>query len=298
MKSNAANFCGLDLQKDKLSFVQFSTEENAVTLIALQPVSSGNSNDAWQIWLNGLSAMKGRLRYFTGDVVCGLPSEYAQIRHCLIDEEEKNWQEAVEWEIGQQILGTRDEYVIDYEQTTGGGGTKKYLAVAYRKALVDRTVGILRKVKLTPRIIDLDIFGLINAFEVNYPEKRDDVSLLVHTEQTLTKLVLTGDGTFLDFYSFEHPDEGTFPGVLGEKIEGFLSSLQKTGDGAKERVYLAGSYFSPEARRKPILEKIPGAEMLDPFRKVPCQVAIDEQHLREYSTKLVVAVGLALRGKE
>ena len=48
-------------------------------------------------------------------------------------------------------------------------------------------------------------------------------------------------------------------------------------------------------RGKQALGKVPGAEMLDPFRKVKCQVVIDEQQLKEYSTQLAVAVGLALQ---
>jgi Tfp pilus assembly PilM family ATPase len=300
MKSHHANFCGLDLQKDNLSIVQFSGEENAVTLIALQPVSQGPGNDAWQIWQNELSAMKGRLKSFSRDIICGIPSEYAQIKHCMIDDTEKDWREAVEWDMGQQILGPRGDYVIDYELAEAGhaAGVKKYLAVAYRKALVDQTTEMLQSVKLVPRIIDLDVFGLINVFEENYPEKRDDVSLLVHSERTLTKLVLTIDGAFLDFLSFEHSDEETFPNVLEEKIEGFISTAKKIGDGASESIYLSGSFFSPAARRGPILEKIAGSEILDPFKKIACQVAIDAHQLHEYSPQLSVAVGLALHGRE
>lgn len=299
MKSHNADFCGLDLQKDNLSFVQFSNEENAVTLIALQPVSQGAGNDAWQIWRNELAAMKGRLKSFSRNIICGIPSEFAQIKHCMIDDVEKDWREAVEWEIGQQIIGSRNDYVIDYELAERRGkGVKTYLAVAYRKALVEQTAAMLRKFKFVPRIIDLDIFGLFNAFEANYPEKRDDVSLLVHSERALTKLALTSGGMLLDFTAFNYTDEETFPDVLKEKIDSFLSTVQKIGDGAAESVYLSGSYFSPAARHDPILEKINGSEILNPFRKIPCQVAIDEHQLREFSPQLSVAVGLALRGKE
>jgi Tfp pilus assembly PilM family ATPase len=296
MKSNNNNYCGLDLQKDNLSVVQFSNEENAVTLISLQPVSTGSGDDPWQTWQNELSAMKDRLKSFSKNTICGIPSEYAQIKHCLIDDAAMDWREAVEWEMGQQILGLRNEYVIDYELAVGGGrGAKKYMTVAYRKELVARTKEMLKMVKLVPRIIDLDI---INVFEANYPEKRDDVSLLVHVERSLTKMVLSTNGTFLDFCTFEHADEETFPDVLQKKIEGFLSPVEKIGDGAAESVYLTGSYFSPAARREPVLETITGSEILDPFRKIPCQVAIEAPQLREFSPQLAVAVGLALRGKE
>lgn len=299
MKSNDNNFCGLDLQKDNLSFVQFSNEENAVTLIALQPVSAGSGDDPWQLWQNELMAMKDRLKSFSRNTICGMPSEFAQIKHCLIDDAAIDWREAVEWEMSQQIIGSRNEYVIDYELAEGGGrGEKKYVTVAYRKELVTKTTEMLKIAKLVPRIIDLDIFGLINVFEANYPEKRADISLLVHAERSLTKMALSANGTFLDFCTFEHADEETFPAVLQKKIESLFSTMEKIRDGATENVYLSGSYFSPAARREPVLEMIEGSEILDPFRKIPCQVAIEAPQLREFSPQLAVAVGLALRGKE
>jgi hypothetical protein len=302
MKSPANNFCGLDLQRDNISLVQFSTEENVITNIFLRTFFSDSGKDIWKTWQDELSALKsGRnSNMLQKNVVCSLPSEYAQIKHCMIDDGQKDWRESVEWEMSQQILGSRNDFVMDYELAEGvnAAGTKKYLAVAYRKELVDRTVEMLKTAKFMPCIIDLDIFGLINVFEANYPDKRAAVSLLVHTERTLTKLALTAGGAFLDYLTFDHDDDETFTDALGEKIKGFLSTADKTSDYEGPNVYLSGSYYLPSVRRGPLLEKIKGSEILNPFRKILCKAGVDQQQLQEHSPQLAVAVGLALRGRE
>jgi Tfp pilus assembly PilM family ATPase len=301
MKSRYSKFCGLDLQRDNLCFVVFSNEEDAVTrMIALRIESGDPAGDRWNIWRNDLLTKKNDLKSFSRDaVICGLPSEYAQIKHCLVDGDEKEWREAVEWEMSQQIIGAPGDYSIDYEPAgSGATGTKKYLAVAYRKEIVARTTEMLKSVRLAPRIIDLDLFGLINIFEANYPENRDDISLLVHAERTLTKLVLTTDGTFVDCLSFDHYDEETFGELLKEKIEAFLATVPEIGDGSTENIYLSGSYFLSAARRESVLASIAGSEMLNPFRKVLCRAPIDEHQVSEFSPMFAVAAGLALRGKD
>jgi Tfp pilus assembly PilM family ATPase len=299
MKNQQTIFCGLDLQKDNISFVNFSVEEQAIKDVFLRRVSPLDAGDSWQRWRKELAAMKSGVKTYANSLVCGLPSEFAHIKFCLVDKAEKDPEDAIAWEIGQQINGFLDDYVIDHQKMPdSGAGTKKFLTVAYRKSLVEQTADMLRSVKLSPVIFDLDVFGLVNIFEANYPEKLDEASLLVHSEPHMTKLALTRNGAFVDFHAFAHSDEESLPDLLSKAIAGFLSEQQKEDGELPGNTYLAGSVFSTIVERESFLDKIPRSKILDPFRKIPCHAPVDEQHLKESAPQLAVAAGLAVRGKE
>ena len=306
MKSHNTSVCGLDFQKEYISVVQYSPEENAVTLISIQPFADEAAHDAWKQREQELKSIKGRLRFFSPAVTCGIPAECAVVKICLLDANERNVDEALTWELAQQINGSLDEYAFDFEEIRPGGAagspTKKFLAAAYRQEIVTRLAGIARSVKFEPRGIGLDIFGLVNAFEANYPDRKSALSLLVHSERHSTKLVLTQNGSFLDFHCFEHTtapvDSLGFATALAGEIGRFLATAKVPGDAeARAGVYASGSFFQQADVRDALFEKVMGAEMLNPFRYIKCQVAIDEQQLQEYSTQLAVAVGLALQGR-
>jgi Tfp pilus assembly PilM family ATPase len=302
MKVNTPSFCGLDLQRDYFSIIQYSPEEQAMTLLSIQPFSAETGTNPWKTWKNELKNSKGRLRFFSPAVICGMPSECAVIKIITLDADEEHIDEAIEWEFGQQIIGSVDEYVFDYEEMEGApdAATRKFLVVAYRQDQVNRMAGIVRSVKLAPQVIDLDIFGLVNIFSANYTDRKAKASLLIHTEYELTKLVLTRNGEFRDFHCFEHAsgsiDAAGFAMVLSAEIDRFLAGAEKS-DG-RTGIYITGSYFQQAFSRDAFFEKVPHAELLNPFRTINCQVKIEEQQIQEYSTQLAVAAGLALRGGE
>jgi Tfp pilus assembly PilM family ATPase len=303
MKSTTASVCGLDLQRDYFSIVQYSKEEGAVTLLSIvSPFTEETDGDGWKTWKNELKKNRGRLLSYSPSVACSMPSEYAVIKRIAVDADEQNIDETIRWELGQQIVGSLDEYVFDYEEIPGApeAATRKYLVVAYRRELVNKMAGIVRGVKMDPRVVDLDIFGLMNAFEANYKDKKDRPSLLIHSELETTKFVLTQNGGFRDYHCFEHKtgaiDAAGFAVVLSAEIDRFLAGTGKV-DGSIG-IYVSGSYFQQSASRNAFFEKVPGAEALNPFREIKCQMAIEEERFLEYSMQLAVAVGLALRGSE
>jgi Tfp pilus assembly PilM family ATPase len=303
MKSKTSSVCGLDFQKEYLSVVQYSPEENAVTLVSIQPYATEPAQDEWKQREQELKSIKGRLRFFSPNVTCGIPSENAIVKIFQVDSDERDLHEALQWELSQHIYGPVEEYAFDFQpiESADGAPVKKMLVAAYREDLVIRIAAIVRGVKFAPRGVDLDIFGLINVFEANYPEQRDLPSILVHSEPQTTKLVLTRGGAFLDFHCFDHPASSAeslgFSSALAEEIGRFTAANERPGiEGKSIGVYAAGALFQQADARKALLHNVEGAQMLNPFRSIKCQVAVDEQQLQEYSTQLAVAVGLALQG--
>jgi Tfp pilus assembly PilM family ATPase len=300
MKTDMTSCCGLDLQKDYFSIIQYSAAERAVTLLSIKPFSDREDAHVWKAWKEELKKNRGSLRFFNPSVVCGMPSEHAVVKLVPLDADEEHTGEAVAWELGQQIDGPLDEYVFDFQEPENGqrSAQRKALAVAYRRVLVNRMADLIRNVNMHPKVIDLDIFGLVNVFSANYRERTDTVSLLVHSESEMTKLVMTRKGGFMNFHCFEHKsgsvDPAGYASLLSSEIDRFCAVTEENT--SRPDIFITGSYFQQDISRDSFFEKVPSAELLDPFRAITCQVKIDEYQIPKFSTQLAVAVGLALRG--
>jgi Tfp pilus assembly PilM family ATPase len=307
MKSSTKSCCGLDLQKEYLSVVLYFADKRAATPVILKPLSSpaGADTEIWNLWEAELKNIKGQLRHYASSIICGIPADFAVIKICSTDADEDAPREVLEWELSQQIIGSIDEYMFDFQKTADGDGASvsRYLVAAYRKEYVDRLAGMIRKIKLEPRIVDFDVFGLVNAFEANYPEKMDQPAVLVHCENRMTKLVLTKNGGFLDYHCLEHTasyiDPDPYAAAVAAEIEQFLSVSPQAHGGVPGGVYLTGSFLKADENRTAAIAAIPGAEILNPFKEIKCQLeGIDEKQLLEHSTQLAVATGLSLRTEE
>ena len=299
MNPNTDSFCGLDFQRDYISAVQYSIEEEAVTLIAIQPFPSGKREERWKIWRRELKTGRRCLRFFTPAVACGMPAEYAIVKLVTLDADEEAPEEAIAWELQQTAVDPVEEFVFDFQEMAHeeGHGVRTCLLAACRRDLVDRTAEMVRNVKFKPFIVDFDIFALINVFAANYPEVWAAPNLIVHCEEEVTKLVLSHRGAFLGFHSFE-----TAAGSLNAVESAARSAFEidhfcvaHLGGARPGGIYATGSYFQQPLRRDVFFERIEGTRLLDPFRAIKCQVVIDGQQLRDYSLQLAVAVGLALR---
>ncbi len=295
MKQRADCFCGIDFQGDYFSAVEYSLTERAVTLIFIQPFPAGKRAEEWKVWRRELKNGKPRLGLFCTSIAGAIPAQYAVINLATLDADEPSVEEALEWELTQHLSGERADFIFDAQEMTGiaDGRTRTFLLAAYRRTLVEQTTDMIRSAGFDPLAIGLDIFGLINAFEANYRERPAAPCLLVHCEEAITKLVLSRSGEFLDFHCFNNRndagDEKGFTAKVASEIDRFCRA------GRPEAIYATGSWFRQITRREAFFETVKGAELLDPFREVKCQVEIDGQQLSDYSTQLAVAVGLALQ---
>lgn len=304
MKSTTKSTCGLDLQKDYLSAVFYLADKREASVVTIQPLPSAASDDTevWNLWEAELRKIRGQLKHYGSPVMCGIPADFAVIKLCSLDADEDNPREALEWELSQQIIGSADDYRFDFQETgSDGADVKRYLVASYRKEYVDRLAAMIRKIKLEPRIGDLDLFGLINVFEANYPEKKAAPTLLAHCENRFVKLVLTQHGGFVDYHCFEHTapflDPEPYAAAFGTEIERF-KTITGRRDIASE-IYCTGSFLKSPEHRATLLQAANGAQILNPFKEITCHLeGVGEQQLLEHSTQLAVATGLALRIEE
>jgi Tfp pilus assembly PilM family ATPase len=301
MARKKLSITGLAVNKDSICMAQFVPEEEIVTNVGIQLVDALD-DDFWEAAASGLKELGHTVKLAGANVVSALPGEHSVIRKIFIDAEEEDSDEALEWELNQQIIGAREEYVFDFEKCASSSkkGMQQYLAVGYRAESVDDLNRVLRSSRLNPLIIDLDIFALINVYDANYSERKLLPAILVLSEESQTKCILALNGTFMDFETISHesglPDVDNYTAALNSTIENMLACNPDVKQRELLKVYLAGSMFTDTTYAGQLQKAVKNSEMLEPFRKVVCETELGEKDLKRHSPQLAVAVGLALRG--
>src|SRR3982751_2099349 len=84
---------------------------------------------------------------------------------------EKQARELMRWEAEQHVPDV-ESVELDFQILDAGKATEEMsvLLVAAKRDLVDSKLRILAEAGVTPTIVDVDSFALLNAFEVNYPD--------------------------------------------------------------------------------------------------------------------------------
>ncbi len=302
MKDRGKLISGLDIQSDYLTIAQYAEDENAVVLVAIQPINCDEGVSALEAAAKELDILIKRFKFTNACINCSLPGDYAIVKKVPVDPEEKSVHRALSWELGQHIVGSLDEYVFDYESCgKSADGIDEYLIVAYRKGEVDNLTGFLKRRKLTPGVVDIDLFSLINVFEANYPDYREQPALILHAETEKAKMVITHHGKYIDHQCFDYTsriDPNTFAGLLNRERIRLCSFATLSKQVTSIPIFACGGLFV----RKEFLETSAVAagnvEVLNPFRKIKCRVSMDNERLSTYIARLPLAVGLSLRGDQ
>ncbi|HEX2959476.1 MAG TPA: pilus assembly protein PilM [Chitinispirillaceae bacterium] len=303
MKNNSQFINGLDIQKEYLSIVQYSPSEKAVVLVAIQPMASGDADTIWDRTARALLELKTKFKFSSPEIICSIPADYAFVKRLAVDATISTSEEMLEWEMSQHLLGSLDDYVVDFQKDGifGQQEQMEYLAVAYRKENLNRVLSALKTLKLKPAVIDIDLFAIANVFESNYRDQFTDPVMLVHAESGKTKVLLTQSGQFIDTHIFEcengQNDPALYADRFAKEINGFAqyntSRLLKS-----PALYFTGSLFGAQSFADAVVARIGYGELLNPFREIGCRVGTEDNQIMAYAAQLSVAVGLALRGYE
>lgn len=300
MASNYNTISGLDINSLNICYSRCMLDDKSIANICIQPLDL-DIEDYWESVSTGLDELFKELKIPGEYVVSSLPGEYAIIKKILLDDDETDVSSAIEWELSQQLVGSIDEHEYDYQSLSGKteNNCKNYLAVGYRNTAIARLSKLLKKKKLNPLIVDLDIFALINVFEMNYSDSLSVPTIIIYSEIAKTKLILTCNGDFIDLEVLEHvnSEQSTDDFIQGlsdaiQKLTACNPELLKSGE---IKTYLTGSNFYKSDITDVVMEKITSSELLFPFRNITCSAGMDENKLNEFAPQLCVSVGLALR---
>ncbi len=108
--------------------------------------------------------------------------------------------EAIPWEAEQYIPFDLSEVQLDYQvvNTPRPPATRKatldVLLVAAKKRSHRRSAGVIAQAGRAPVVMDVEAFALANAYQVNYPERTDPFSALIHVGQNVTIVCLLERG--------------------------------------------------------------------------------------------------------
>lgn len=220
--------------------------------------------------------------------------------------------ESIQWEAEQYIPFDVDDVNIDYQVLEGpslsGEGNMDVLLVAVKKDKINDYTTVLANAGKAAQVVDVDVFALQNAYEVNYDIPMDKVVALINLGAAVTNIAILQGGASifwrdisiggnlfteaiqkeinLPFEQAEllkkgHEVEGAsaerVPAVLQAVSEQVGTEIQKTLDffkatSSSDPVSLM--VLSGGASRTPNLSSYLGqrfdthVEMLDPFKKV------------------------------
>jgi len=112
--------------------------------------------------------------------------------------------EAIPWEAEQYIPFDLADVQLDYQvlnaadvaKATGDAAKPglEVLLVAARKDRIDDRAGVLAQTGRRPVVVDVEAFAVANAYQMNYPERTDALSALIHVGRSVTVVCLLERG--------------------------------------------------------------------------------------------------------
>jgi type IV pilus assembly protein PilM len=112
--------------------------------------------------------------------------------------------EAIPWEAEQYIPFDLADVQLDYQVLNSTDAAKatadavkpglEVMLVAARKDRIDDRSGVLAQTGRRPVVVDVEAFAVANAYQMNYPERTDALSALIHVGKSVTVVCLLERG--------------------------------------------------------------------------------------------------------
>jgi Tfp pilus assembly PilM family ATPase len=170
-------------------------------------------------------------------------------------------------------------------------GPSDVLLVAARKHRIDDRAAVIRQAGHHLLVLDVEGVALANAYNLNYPEQSDGLTVLVHTSHSAT-LCLLERGQLAFAGDFPIDDPTALVVAMRQTVETWLATSAEE----VSRLMLSGDAWRTDA-----LSELLGAafsipvSLFDPFRKVRRPGQIDGR--AALGPAYAVAIGLALHGE-
>jgi type IV pilus assembly protein PilM len=138
--------------------------------------------------------------------------------------------EAIPWEAEQYIPFDLADVQLDYQVVsapTGGSGktTVDVLLVAAKKERIEDRSALVAQSGRQPVVLDVEAFALTNAYRVNYPERSDPMTALVHVGRTSTLVCLLEQGEPIFTRDIALGGQAHIDGLLRDNIGKSLDDL-------------------------------------------------------------------------
>lgn len=245
----------------------------------------------------------------------------------------KELQDQVFWEAEQYIPYDITEVVIDFQVIGQPKGDQvEVILVAVKKDFLEQYLSVIQQAKLTPKIIDTELFALQNTFETNYAFSAAEAALLADVGAISTKIVICGNG--IPYFTKDAPFGGVVVthdiqkelnlprpqdaealkvsanlpqevrDVLGRSGQNLAVEIKKAVDfytasslgPPVTKIFLSGGASRMEniTRQVRDMTSIP-CEYLNPFLEVGVEIPKFDGDIASISNEAVIPVGLAIR---
>jgi type IV pilus assembly protein PilM len=252
---------------------------------------------------------------------------------------EEELAESIQWEAEQYIPFDVEDVNIAYQILKGtnlaGDGNMDVLLVAAKKDKINDYTAVVGQAGRNASLVDVDVFALQNAFEMNYEIDSGQTCALANIGATVTNVsVLKGSSSIfwrdisiggnqyndairkelnLSFDQSERVKRGEdVDGAAQETVAPMMNSvneymgaeIQKTLDFFKnttpgesiDRIYISGGASKIPSLLESLGERFGiPVERMDPFRRVTIGKDVPSETVDELSSCAAVAVGLASR---
>ena len=300
MKATNASFNGIDIGTAYICWARGVPRDKLISNVGIQPLPSGSAA-WWDAVKEGFSDLVATVKLGREEAAFSLPAEFSLIKRVRMDAAEADPHSVLEWELSQQMPGEPDDFAWNSEETSLAGQSREFLVAGYRRGIINQAKALCHQSKLKLSAIDIDAFALVNVFEINYPERLAEYVCIVQIDLQRTKVILCRTGHFVDIETFDHsPDMKAVESYAEVLLRNVARLSEISGTEPSPSIFLSGCGLMQEGLALSLCDAIPGAEVLNPFRAVTCNVTMTEEELRTYSPQLAVAVGLALspRGRD
>lgn len=136
----------------------------------------------------------------TKDVATSVSGASVMIRKItlpVMTEEELD--EQIQWEAEQYIPFNLSDVNLAYEVLNPGDdeGNMEVLLVAAKKDMINDYMAVITEAGLTPVIMDLDQFAMLNAYEINYQMMENEILALINIGSSIINMIISRGGKYL-----------------------------------------------------------------------------------------------------
>jgi len=244
--------------------------------------------------------------------------------------------ESIQWEAEQYIPFDINDVNLDYVVLeTGGSDMMDVLLVAVKRDRINDYTSVIVQAGKEPVLVDVDVFAVQNAFEMNYSSRGETIAL-VNVGASVMNINVLHDGNSVFWrdvafggnlyteaiqreFNLPHEDaekvklgeeigqvsKDQVEGVLGAASEDLSAELQKTIDffvatssvDRLDRVMLSGGGALVANLESILQERFQvNVELLNPFRNIRYSESdFDPDWINSNAPAMAVAVGLAIR---
>lgn len=197
------NLLGLDIGSNSIKAVEFewgkSPRLKHFGMIPLPPeaIVDGALMDSASIVESIRSLVEG-LKIKTKNVAVSVSGHavYTKVITVPITPQDQ-MEQTILWEAGRQIPFDIEDVRLDYQVLDEGikSDQMSVLLVAAKKEMIDDYKAVIEEAGLHPAIVDVDVFAIENAFNLNYESALDEVVALVNIGASVMNINIIKGGT-------------------------------------------------------------------------------------------------------